>query len=162
MAKPGATARIWWAAGALRPVAKHQAPLRFVRFALVGGSASLVYAAAVAILAHSSEIRYTVAIATYLALVPPTWLAQRRLVFRSRRRFPGEFMRYLAVQAVGICLASAAVPQLATGGPTWNFGVYLGNAAAAAAVSFVLSSLFVFAPRQEATNEVQPTTENCR
>jgi putative flippase GtrA len=135
-----------------RALAGHETLLRFLRFVLVGGTSSLLYAGLAAAFVRSSDMPHASAVAAYFVLVPPTFMAHRTLVFRSRRPAIGEFSRYLAVQMVGICIASAFVPRLATGGLAWNFAVYLANAAAAATVSFVLASRVVFGRRRAASN----------
>ena len=130
--------------------------LRFLRFLLVGGTATATYAVLAGLLAARwPSAREAIGVALYLAFVPPTWLAQRRFAFRSRDAAAGEFGRYLLVQAASVSVASFALARLASTDPLWNSAVYLAVAVAGAAVSFVLCSLLVFRRRGEARHEVQ-------
>ena len=130
--------------------------LRFCRFLLVGGTATLSYAVLAGVLAARwPSAREVIGITLYLAFVPPTWLAQRRFAFRSADAPAGEFIRYALVQAVSITLASLALARFAAADPLWNSAVYLAVAVAGAVISFVLCSLLVFRRRGQAGHEVQ-------
>ena len=129
---------------------------RFLRFLLVGGTATLSYAVLAGLVAARwPALKEGAGVGLYLAFVPPTWLAQRRFVFRSRDTAAGEFGRYALVQALSIGVASLVLARLATADPLWNTAVYLANAVAGAGVSFLLCSLLVFRRRAEAGDEVQ-------
>ena len=129
---------------------------RVLRFLLVGGTATVGYAVLAGLLAARwPMLKEVIGVGVYFAFVPPTYLAQRWFVFRSRETAAGEFGRYALVQALSIALASLILARLATADPLWNSLVYLANAVAGAVVSFLLCRLLVFRGRGQAGHEVQ-------
>jgi putative flippase GtrA len=122
----------------------------FVRFLVTGGVATLAYTILAALVATRwPELRQPAGAVIYIAMVPLSFFAQRRFVFRSSNPLAQEFLRYAALQAAAIVLASLVIPRFATGPFAWKVGVYGLNAAVAAGVSYVLCSLVIFRGRRE-------------
>lgn len=85
------------------------ARMQFSRFVLVGVASAAVYVgianALVAALAWPAWLASTVA---YLICIPPAYLLQRRLAFRSRRAHLAAFPRYCGTQAASLVISALA------------------------------------------------------
>lgn len=81
-----------------------------VLFLLVGGSSAAAYTALGVLFTAGFGMRPSLALALTLAIVmPPTYLLQRALTFRSRRAHGSAFPRYVATQAIsnGVAIVGA-------------------------------------------------------
>ncbi len=77
-----------------------------VSFLIIGGLSALAYAGLNIAFTVMAGLRPSLAILLTLAvLIPPTYLAQRRLTFRSARTHGYAFPRYVGTQAIGNGLA---------------------------------------------------------
>ena len=123
----------------------------FLRFGLVGGSAAVAYVVLTSLLTIQFSLPPAAAIALALCvLIPPTYLAQRALAFRSARPHRTAFPRYLATQAGGNLLGIAVA---AWSGPWIRQYPWLSFTAVAAVTvcaNYSILKLWAFAhePRQ--------------
>ena len=79
-------------------------------FLLVGGGSAAAYTALGVLFTAGLDLRPSLAVLLTLAIVmPPTYLLQRALTFRSRRGHGIAFARYLATQAIsnGVAILGA-------------------------------------------------------
>jgi putative flippase GtrA len=77
-----------------------------IRFLAIGGTGAVIYVLLGVFLTRVCGLRPSLAIiATLVLLIPPTYLAQRNLTFRSGRKHRAAFPRYIGTQLAGNGLA---------------------------------------------------------
>jgi putative flippase GtrA len=85
-----------------------------ILFLVIGGTSAVIYTGLNTVLT-TAGLRPSVSILLTLAvLVPPTYLAQHRLTFRSGRNHASAFPRYLGTQLFGNVLALIAAELFPT------------------------------------------------
>jgi putative flippase GtrA len=98
-----------------------------VLFLVIGGMSALIYMALNVALTTLGGLRPSLAILVTLALlIPPTYLAQRRVAFRSNRNHVAAFPRYIGTQLVGnsvALLGAELFPSAIRGHPLPAFAV---------------------------------------
>ncbi len=119
--------------------------LRIARFALVGGSAALVYAASLLAIVHFLATSSMVSSAlAYVIAIPFSFLGQKYFTFRSRGAMWGELPSFLLLQGVNL-IAAVAVTHVVV--DVLGFGHYAGIAAviiAIAVISYASMALAIF------------------
>lgn len=83
-------------------------PERLLRFAGVGGLATIIYAALAWALATAGVAALPSSVAAYALSASFSFLAHKRFTFRSRGPTAGEGARFLATTAMGFGIATAA------------------------------------------------------
>jgi putative flippase GtrA len=98
-----------------------------VLFLAVGGTSAAIYVILCVFFTRLCGFRPSLAIvATLVIVIPPTYLSQRNLTFRSDRNHAGAFPRYLATQVAGNALAvvgSELIPAVIRSQPWLAFSV---------------------------------------
>jgi putative flippase GtrA len=116
-----------------------------VLFLAVGVTSAAIYVILCVFFTRVCGFRPSVAIiATLTVLIPPTYLSQRNLTFRSERNHAGAFPRYLATQVAGNALAvlgSELVPAMIRSQPWLAFSVV---AIGVAATNYTLLKRWTF------------------
>jgi putative flippase GtrA len=114
-------------------------------FLAVGGTSAMIYMVLGVFFTSVVGMRPSIAIiATLLLLIPPSYLAQRSLTFRSNRRHASAFPRYVGTQALGNALAlvcSEIFPALIRDQPRIAFLIV---AVGVATTNFFLLKLWTF------------------
>lgn len=85
----------------------HERLAELFRFVLVGGTSAGLYVGLCVLFAWLGLRPSLAILATLAVLVPPTYLAQRNLTFRSGRGHAAAFPRYAGTQVAGNALALA-------------------------------------------------------
>jgi putative flippase GtrA len=123
--------------------------LRIARFALVGGSAALVYAASLLTIVHffatSSVLSSALA---YVIAIPFSFLGQKYFTFQSRGAMRRELLSFLLLQGVNL-VAAVAVTHVVV--DVQGLGHYAGIAAviiAIAVISYASMALAIFRKTQ--------------
>ena len=84
----------------------HERTTELLRYLAVGGTSAIFYVLFSVAFTGILGFRPGLAvIAALIILVPPTYLAQRRLAFRSRQSHAAAFPRYIGAMAGGNALA---------------------------------------------------------
>jgi putative flippase GtrA len=116
-----------------------------VLFLAIGGTSAAIYVILCVFFTRVCGLRPSLAIiATLVILIPPTYLSQRNLTFRSDRNHGGAFPRYLATQVVGNGLAvvgSELIPAVIRSQPWLAFSVV---AIGVAATNYTLLKRWTF------------------
>ncbi len=86
-------------------------------------------------------------IATLIVLVPPVYLAQRRVTFRSARAHAAAFPRYVATQLAGNAVAVVLSEVFATAVLARPWIAFAAVALVVAVVNFALLKLWAFRGR---------------
>jgi putative flippase GtrA len=114
-------------------------------FLAVGVTSAAIYMILCVFFTRVCGFRPSLAIvATLVILIPPTYLSQRNLTFRSERNHAGAFPRYLATQAAGNGLAvlgSELIPAMIRSQPWLAFSVV---AIGVAATNYTLLKRWTF------------------
>jgi len=111
----------------LRRVAASGQLRELLMFLLVGGTGALIYVVLNVVFVAGAGMRPSLAILLTLAiLIPPTYLAQRRLTFQSERPHSDAFPRYIGTQVIGNgigLLGAELFPDTLRAYPLLAFGV---------------------------------------
>jgi len=122
----------------------------FLRFAAVGGFFTLIYMIVATLLA--TALYWPPAVANFVAHViniPPTYLSQRALAFRSNAAHATAFWRYVALQAP-LVLMSTSVAWLLIDQLKMGEGVaFVVIGVLIAVASFVMQRFWAFARRRD-------------
>jgi putative flippase GtrA len=123
---------------------RHQQGLRFL---LVGGSSSLLYALiSAAVLRWTGWPAFGTGLFVFCLFVPVTFRAHSRITFRAGSLRRGAFLRYAALQLGCFAAVSVLTTTLVTGVYLIDAGVYLVTVAASAVLTFVVGRIAVFRP----------------
>lgn len=139
-------------------VIMHRGLRELLAFVIVGSISALLYVALNVVFAIGFGMRPGLAIMLTLALLmPPTYLAQRGLAFRSRRPHRAAFPRYVATQAignlVGIAIAELGAPLVSA----FPWAAFTAVAVVIAGTNYFLLKLWTFAHAcHQAERPVQP------
>jgi len=124
------------------------ARMQFSRFVLVGVASAIVYVvianALLSTFAWSVWLASTVA---YLICIPPAYVFQRRLAFRSRRSHISAFPRYCGTQAASIAISALASEGISRIPGLPASMVFALAAAAAVLFNYTVLSRWTFASR---------------
>ena len=94
-----------------------------------------------------------ITIGVYLALIPPSFFAQRYLTFRSQGPVLNEIASYFLVQIAAIVISTILLTRLVTNNPIVNSIVFLTIGGIAAVLSYVVCNGLVFSLRtKQSTN----------
>jgi putative flippase GtrA len=135
---------------ALRPMGAGLPPAfghlrEIVLFLAIGGTSAAIYVVLGVFFTSLCGFRPSLAIAASLVLLmPPTYLVQRSLTFRSDRKHASAFPRYVATQILGNALAvigSELFPAAIRGRPWLAFSAV---AIGVAATNYALLKLWTF------------------
>lgn len=123
----------------------------FLRFLVVGGTFSLIYAATTsALIAFAGAPPLATGVLVWLACIPPAYWCQSRLAFGVTELRRTAFPTYVATQLASVGLVSV-VSAVAVTRVFWvDTAIYLAASAAAAVLSFVVARLVTFAPVRRA------------
>lgn len=118
----------------------------FIRFVLVGGTFAGLYVILATILTHWLDFSYGIASSlAYLLMIPPAYIAQKKLAFQSSASDQKAFPRYLLLQLASLGTASGSAHLLsisANFNPVW---VYMISAGIAITTNFLLIKFWVLA-----------------
>ena len=114
-------------------------------FLFVGGTSAAVFMSLGVFFTSVCGLRPSLSIvATLLIVVPPTYLAQRRLTFRSGRTHLAAFPRYVATQLVANVLAIVGSELFQSEIRQQPWLGFFFVAACVAATSYILLKLWAF------------------
>jgi putative flippase GtrA len=127
-------------------------------FVIVGVTSALLYVTLNVAFAVRCGVRPGLAIVLTLALLmPPTYLAQRGLTFRSSRPHRAAFPRYVATQAIGNLVGIAGAELGAPLVSAFPWAAFTAVAVVVAGTNYFLLKLWTFAHAcHEAERPVQP------
>ncbi len=118
---------------------------RFARFALVGGTSGLVFAAVTGALVHLLAVDPKIAsIGGYLASMPVNFVGNRSFSFRSQGALAGDVIRFTVLHCANMALTAGA---MATAFDYFGLHYLVGVLAAIILVpvaNFLAMSLWVF------------------
>lgn len=115
-------------------------------FAIVGVISALFYVTLNVAIVVEFGLRPGLAIVLTLALLmPPTYLAQRGLTFRSSRPHRAAFPRYVATQAIGNLVGIAGAEFGATLVSAFPWAAFTAVAVVVAGTNYFLLKLWTFA-----------------
>lgn len=115
-----------------------------IRFGLVGGTSAGLYVI-FCVVFSGLGLRPSLAIlATLAVLIPPTYLAQRRLTFRSARGHAAAFPRYVGTQLAGNALALGLSEGFSTFVLAWPWIGFGSVAVTVALTNYALLKLWTF------------------
>lgn len=121
---------------------------RFVRFGLVGGTATLAYAVIAFVLITYAGIDDVVAsVLAYAAAIPVSFFGQKFFAFRSAGPMAEEALRFFVVQGANLILA-AGIMALVT--DVLGFGAIVGIVAVTVTIpvfTYICLSIIVFSGR---------------
>jgi putative flippase GtrA len=116
-----------------------------VIFLAIGGISAVVYTVFAAFLTRICGLRPSLAIVAALTvLIPPTYLAQRKLTFRSTRNHRAAFPRYIGTQIAGNALALVGSEMFSTIVQDWPWIAFSAVAADVAATNYALLKPWTF------------------
>lgn len=116
-----------------------------LRFCVVGGASSLLYAAIAVVLVSGLQVSPKLAsVFSYLGSLPLNFVGNRRFTFQSGGAFYDEAFRFIALHATGAAVAFASM-SLATDylGGHYLIGVVFA-VVLVPAVNFVVANAWVF------------------
>ncbi|SEO23882.1 Putative flippase GtrA (transmembrane translocase of bactoprenol-linked glucose) [Pseudorhodobacter antarcticus] len=118
----------------------------------VGGFSAAVYVVLATLLTKAGMTAWIASAICYLLITPFAYLGQHRWTFASKSEHMIAFPRYLALQALGLSLASLLPLLLVDQGiqPTLIFATV---AVTVAALNFVLMKIWVFVNSKENQEE---------
>jgi ubiquinone/menaquinone biosynthesis C-methylase UbiE/putative flippase GtrA len=128
-------------------------------FILVGGTSSALYAVIGGFLTTLGLRPSFAIIATLCILIPPTYLAQRRLTFRSDRVHSAAFPRYIGTQAIGNSIGivgAESFPHVIASHPFVGFAVV---AIVVAATNYFCLKFWAFGTRGRRTPMTVPNAQ---
>ena len=115
-------------------------------FLLVGGSSAAIYSALGVLFTSGLGLRPSLAIVLALATVmPPTYLAQRALTFRSQRAHRSALTRYFTTQAISNGVAVLGAEWLAEPIRARPWVAFVAIAVLVAALNYTLLKFWAFA-----------------
>ena len=115
-------------------------------FLVVGGTSALAYTALGVLFTSGIGLRPSLAVLLSLALVlPPTYLAQKRLTFRSNRAHGSALFRYASTQAIsnGVAVLGAELFADAIRAQPWL--AFITIAVLVACLNYTLLKTWAFA-----------------
>lgn len=114
--------------------------LRLVRFGIVGGLASLIYAVVTYALITNAMSPVWASVVAYAIAIPVSFLGQKYFTFDARGRVPVELSLFVITQAIGL-LAAAAIMMLFAAKPIMGI---LAVVIAIPLMNFVAMTYFIF------------------
>ncbi len=115
-------------------------------FLVVGVSATLVYTVVSSLLVSMASMAPVPAgFIAYVAVVPPTYLAQKTLTFRAKTAHRTSFLRYATLQLFGLATTTLANSLFAAVAPDFHTVFFFISAMAAAGFNFIIMRAWVFA-----------------
>jgi putative flippase GtrA len=119
--------------------------IAFVRFVMVGGSFSLIYAATTAgLIRFTATPPFAASILVYLLCIPPAFWAQRHFAFRAEKSGRGRFWIYGTTQIASLTLITSVATHFVTQNFWKDTFIFLVTAAAAAIISFAICRNIIF------------------
>jgi putative flippase GtrA len=114
-------------------------------FLAVGVSATLAYTLLSTWLVAGAGWRPVPAGAlSYLLMIPPTYLAQKNLTFGVGADGEARFLRYAALQSIGLLTSTAANGGFAVATTTFHGVYFFASAMAASALNYLIMRFGVF------------------
>lgn len=114
--------------------------LRLIRFGLVGGLASLIYALVTYALMSKSIAPVWASVIAYAVAIPVSFLGQKYFTFDARGRVPVELSLFLITQGIGL-VAAAAIMAVLSSHPL--FGI-IAVVIAIPLMNFIAMTYFIF------------------
>ena len=122
---------------------------RLLRFLLVGGGFSLLYALVSAVLVGKGGTPpFATSVILYALCIPAAFAVQKRFTFRVARTRQSGFLIYAGTQVACLALVAGVTTRFVTGHMALDTGVFLVTAALAAMLSFAVSLLLAFRPAE--------------
>jgi len=119
---------------------------QFFRFVLVGGTFAGLYVVLATILTDWLDLTYWVASSVaYLLVIPPAYMAQKKLAFQSSANNRTAFPRYLVLQLASLCAASGNAYFMSISVHFDPVLVYIASAGIAIITNFLLIKFWVLA-----------------
>ena len=124
-----------------------------LRFAVVGATSGLVFAAVTTLLVSLLGVDPKLAsIGGYIVSMPANFIGNRTFSFRSRGAWHGEALRFCILHLVNMAVAGGTMGAIVDMlGLHYAFGI-VGAIVLVPLVNFVLMKLWVFAPRADLRN----------
>ena len=125
---------------------KNTARGQFFRFVAVGGAFASLYVILATVLTDWLDLAHWAASGSaYLLVIPPAYMAQKKLAFESSANDRTAFPRYLVLQLASLCAASGNAYFMSI---SVNFDpvlVYIASAGIAIITNFLLIKFWVLA-----------------
>jgi putative flippase GtrA len=118
---------------------------RLLRFLLVGGGFSLLYALVSAVLVGKlGTPPFQTSVILYALCIPAAFVVQKRYTFRVARTRQSGFFIYAGTQVACLALVATVTTRFVTGQMILDTAIFLATAALAALLSFAVSHLLAF------------------
>lgn len=117
-----------------------------------GGFGAAAYVALASLLSYAGMVMWLASAVSFAVLTPLVYLAQHRFTFASKASHRTALPRYLALQALGFTL-SWLLPLLLDNKGIPAPVVFLGVAACAALLNFILMKSWAFVPSEKASSK---------
>jgi putative flippase GtrA len=122
--------------------------MALIRFAMVGGAFSAIYALVTAgLTTYANSPPFVTAVVVYLVCIPAAFAAQAKFAFRQKPAARGAAVIYAGTQLASLALVVAVTGQFVTGLFWFDTLIYLVSAGAAALASFAICRWIIFAPK---------------
>ena len=122
---------------------------RLLRFLLVGGGFSLLYALSSAVLVgRVGTAPFATSVLLYALCIPAAFAVQKRFTFRVARTRPSGFFIYAGTQVACLAMVAAVTTRFVTYEVVLDTAIFLATAALAALLSFAVSNLLAFRPAE--------------
>lgn len=117
---------------------------KLVRFGVVGGTSTLLYAALTWLCVEKAGLRPTWAAGlAYLVLIPPNFIAHRYFTFDSQGNVRRESGRFAMVHILNLSLSVGGMALVEVMGVDYRFGIAF-SAVMVPVIVFALMNLWVF------------------
>ncbi len=121
----------------------------FIRFLLVGGSFSLIYAVTTsAMIRFVDTSPFPTSVVVYLCCIPPAFWAQRRFAFRAEQSGGTAMLKYVATQVASLTLVSVITSRFVTKVFVYDTLLFLMAAGCAAVMSYLICRFIIFRPSE--------------
>ncbi|MEP1649727.1 MAG: GtrA family protein [Paracoccaceae bacterium] len=123
---------------------------RLLRFALVGGAATLLYGGLSLILLYGLGMAaMTAHLMSYALVIPLSFLGQKRITFDFKGNQGKAFLRFVVTSLLGLSLSTAAVWAIKTAGYLPLYGT-IAAMLVVPVISYLMMAFWVFLERTEA------------
>ncbi len=121
--------------------------LRLIRFALVGGIATMIYAVLTYWLIQNQMNTVAASVLGYAVAIPFSFIGQKYFTFNAEGRVPVEFTKFLLTQGIGMFCAAVIMGMVTKFSPE---SPLIGIAAVVVAIplmNFFIMTLWIFPQR---------------
>ena len=116
-------------------------------FLVIGAGSSAIYIVLSSVLHYFSIPAWQASVVSFSICIPLAYIAQKTLAFRSNSPHKRAFPRYIAVQAIGLCLSALMPHLLVTKNLSYplTIGVFVLVAGSTSLVSFLVHQRWTYA-----------------